>query len=75
MMVYEKIREYITANGYKQVAVAQKAGISSKRFNALMNGRRKLYSDDLYAICIALNISPEMFVETTNYCIVPPIKQ
>lgn len=68
MRVYEKVRMYIVDNGYKQVAVAKKAGISKATFNAIMNGKRTLYADDLKAICIALNISPEMFIEVKGHC-------
>ena len=28
-----------------------------------MNGKRTLYADDLRAICLALNVSPELFIE------------
>lgn len=71
MRVYEKVRMYIVDNGYKQVAVAKKAGISKATFNAIMNGKRTLYADDLKAICIALNISPEMFIEVKRHCKTP----
>lgn len=63
MRVYEKVREYIDSQGLKQVAVAQKAGIPKTTFNAIMNGKRTLYADDLRAICLALNVSPELFIE------------
>ncbi len=63
MEVYKKVREYIEANGYKQLSVAQKSGISKVTFNAMMNGKRKMYADDLRAICLALNVSPEIFIE------------
>ena len=43
MEVYKKVRAYIEENGYKQLAVAQKAGISKVTFNAMMNGKQ-LYS-------------------------------
>lgn len=56
MKVYEKVREYIVANGYKQVAIAKKAGIPNATFNAIMNGKRTLYADDLSSICIALKV-------------------
>ena len=62
MQVYQKVRAYIDENGLKQLAVAQKAGISKATFNAIMNGKRTLYADDLKAICIALNVSPEVFI-------------
>lgn len=71
MRVYEKVREYIIVNGYKQVAIAKKAGIPKATFNAIMNGKRTLYADDLCAICIALNVSPEMFIEMKHSCETP----
>ncbi len=67
-MVYEKVRAYIDENGIKQVAVAQKAGIPKVTFNAIMNGKRTLYADDLRAICLALNVSPELFIEVRKPC-------
>jgi len=63
MEVYKKVRAYIEANGYKQIAVAKRAGISKVTFNAMMNGKRIMYADDLRAICLALNVSPEVFIE------------
>lgn len=63
MRVYEKVRAYIDEQGLKQKAVAEKAGISNVTFNAIMNGKRTLYADDLKAICIALQVSPELFIE------------
>lgn len=61
--VYQKVRLYLEENGIKQVSVAQKAGISNATFNAILNGKRTLYADDLRAICYALNVSPEEFIE------------
>lgn len=63
MRVYEKVRAYINEMGYTQAAVAEKAGIPKAAFNAILNGRRVLYADDLKAICLALNVSPELFIE------------
>lgn len=68
MSVYEKVRAYLDDNGLKQVAVAQKAGISKVTFNAIMNGKRTLYADDLRAICLALNVSPELFIDVKTKC-------
>ena len=64
MRVYERVRSYIDKMGYKQVSVAEKSGIPNTTFNAIMNGKRTLYADDLRAICIALNVSPELFIDT-----------
>lgn len=68
MRVYEKVRAYIDEHGLKQVVVAQKAGIPKTTFNAIMNGKRILYADDLRAICMALNVSPELFIDTKCAC-------
>lgn len=68
MEVYKKVRAYIEENGYKQLAVAQRAGISKVTFNAMMNGMRTMYADDLRAICLALNVSPELFIEVHKSC-------
>ena len=66
MHVYEKVRAYIDENGYKQITIANKTGIPKTTFNAIMNGKRTLYADDLCSICIALNVSPELFIEVEN---------
>ena len=63
MRVYEKVRAYMDENGYKQVTIAENAGIPKATFNAILNGKRTLYADDLKAICIALNVSPEVFID------------
>lgn len=68
MHVYEKVRLYIDDNGLKQVAVARKAGISKATFNAMMNGKRTMYADDLRTICLVLNVSPEVFIEVKRSC-------
>ena len=69
MCVYEKVRAYIDENGLKQISVAQRAGIPKSTFNAMMNGKRIMYADDLKAICIALNVSPELFIEVNRYSV------
>ena len=68
MSVYEKVRAYLDDHGLKQVTVAQKAGISKVTFNAIMNGKRTLHADDLRAICLALNVSPELFIDVNCTC-------
>lgn len=44
MRVYEKVRAYIDEMGYKQVTIAEKAGIPKATFNAILNGNRTLYT-------------------------------
>ncbi len=50
-------------NGFKQKVIAEKAGIPNVTFNAMMNGKRTMYAEDFKAICIALNVSPEIFID------------
>jgi len=67
LQVYEKVKEYITEQGIKQSVLAKKCNISVNTFNAIMNGKRTMYAEDLRAICFALNVSPEKFIEVSNY--------
>ena len=69
MQVYEKVREYITERGIKQSAIAKKCNISVSTFNAIMNGKRTMYAEDLRAICFALNVSPEVFIEYGKFSV------
>ena len=68
LRVYEKVRAYMDEMGYKQVTIAEKAGIPKATFNAILNGNRTLYADDLKAICLALNVSPELFIDMADSC-------
>jgi transcriptional regulator with XRE-family HTH domain len=63
MKVYEKVRVYIKEHGLKQVSIAQKAGIPTPTFNAILNGKETMYVDDFRAICLALEVSPELFID------------
>ena len=66
MGIYEKIRVYIDLNGINQSSVAEKSGISDTEFDDILNGKKPLYADDFRAICLALNVSPEIFIEVNN---------
>lgn len=63
MQVYEKVRTYIGKMDYTLGAVAEKTGIPEATLHAILSGKRTMYADDLKAICLALNVSPELFVE------------
>jgi len=67
MRVYQKVRAYLNENGIKQKVVAQKSNISVTTFNAIMTGKRKMYADDLCAICNALKVKPETFIESESF--------
>ena len=66
MQVYQKIKKYIEEHYLKQKSVAEAAGIPNATFNAILNGKRKLYAEDLKSICSALNISAEIFIGTND---------
>lgn len=66
MKIYEKIRIYIDNNGFEHINIAQKAGISAVTFDEMLDGKITLYADDLRAICLALNVSPEIFVDVQS---------
>ena len=53
MRVYEKVRAYIDEMGYKQVTIAEKAGIPKATFNAILNGKRTLYTESLNSCFVA----------------------
>ena len=62
LKIHERVRVYIEEKGLKQTAVARRCGIPYITFNAMLRGKRKMYADDLIAICIALDEPPETFV-------------
>lgn len=62
MLVYQKVRQYMEEHGIKQKNVAESCNFNPSTFNAMLNGKRKMYADDLRLICYALNVSPEIFI-------------
>ena len=66
MAVYERVRDYIDRKGLKQSAIAIKADISKQTLSAMLSGRRKMYADDLQALCKALDVRPELFIECNS---------
>lgn len=62
MEVYKRINSYIEASGLDRPTLAQRTGFTEEIFDKMMRGRRKIYADDLRAICLAMNVSPELFL-------------
>lgn len=63
MRVYQKVRAYLAENNIEPLSVADKIGVPISTFNAILEGTETLYADDLSAICYALNVSPEEFID------------
>lgn len=58
------INKIIDREGLKQCAVAQKANMNPREFNAMLNGRKIIKPCDIIAISSALGIKPgELFKE------------
>ena len=64
MPVHEKIRDYIQLHGLRSDLIALTAHIPVDAFQAMLQGEKTLYADDLRAICIALNVSADTFIGT-----------
>ena len=62
MQVYKKVHSYIIKKGVNQNIIAEKCNISPSTFSSMMNGKRKMSVEDLRAICYALEVSPEVFI-------------
>ena len=63
MHVYERVREYIEEQGLTESDVAEAAGIPNVTFSAMMSGKKKMYADDLRAVCVALKVSADRFID------------
>ena len=63
LRVYDKIRIYIAEQNIDENAVALQAGIPPAVFKKMLNGQRKIYSDDYKAICEALDVGAETFLD------------
>lgn len=66
MRTYEKIKKYMDDNGIKQVYVSEKTGIPENTLSIILNGKRKLYADELISIILALGIDPSYFIDSQN---------
>lgn len=67
MSVADNIKNIIHLKGIKQYVVAQQAGYDLKTFNALLNKRRLIKSDDVFKICAALEITPNVLFGFEKY--------
>lgn len=69
MRVFEQIRSFIEAKGFKQIVIARNSGIPYKTFNLMLLGKRKIYVDEFNAICRALDVQPDLFLGGQEKCL------
>ncbi len=62
-MLGERIKDYIDSQGLKLGAIAERIGIPMNTFSTMMNGKRKITAEEYFAICKALNVPLDMFVQ------------
>ena len=58
--ILERVNDVIHVKGYKQCAVAERAGFSPKEFNDLIKGRKTFKAEYVKPICAALDVSPNV---------------
>ena len=63
MLVHQKVRDYMDDNRITRAVIANKLGLPIDTFDAILNGTRTMYAEDLRAVCYALQVSPELFIE------------
>lgn len=52
------VRRAIREIGLKQVVVAKKAGLSEQQLCDIVNKRRRLDANEMFALCIAIGVTP-----------------
>ncbi len=58
------LREIIRDRGFRQAAIAGKAGMSPSKLSQVVNLERKLEANEMFALCNAMGITP---VELSEY--------
>lgn len=56
----------IKRRGFKQAAIASKAGLTEQQLSDIVNKRRKLDANEMFSLCLAMNIEPNILFETAQ---------
>lgn len=62
MPVYIRVRNYVKNLNLDIVEVAEAAGIDVTEFSEMMDGVRPIFAEDIRAICLALDVSANVFL-------------
>lgn len=46
--------------GFKQSAIANMAGLTEQQLSDIVNKRRKMDANELFSLCLAMNIEPNI---------------
>lgn len=63
MVIQRKLFAYIREVGITQSSICRKTGISIDRMSALARNKTKLTADEFEAICLAIQKSPNDFMD------------
>ena len=58
VLLTERINKAVEESGMKQKAIAERMGISEQVLSAIMTGKRKIYADEFFKLCAAINRRP-----------------
>ena len=62
-MVGKRIKQYLVDNGIKQAFICEKTGLTPSRVSDICNKNARIDCMEYYAICKALNVPYETFLE------------
>jgi transcriptional regulator with XRE-family HTH domain len=58
LIFVKNIKEIIKSSGFKQKAIADRAGYDQKKFSDMLNGRKIITAADIIPIAEALGVQP-----------------
>jgi len=62
LRINERVKKYIDDNHLKQISISKDMGIPNPTFNAMLNGKRKMYVDDLESFCRVVGVSADLIL-------------
>lgn len=60
------IAEEIRMRGFKQAAIAKKAGMTEQQLSDIIKKRRKMDANEMFKLCAAMGILPNVLFEATR---------
>lgn len=60
------VAEEIRRRGFKQGAIASKAGLTEQQLSDIVNKRRKLEANEMFQLCRAMGITPDVLFDAAR---------